>query len=670
MAEMANHDEEYILNNFIKDMPSTVFFRRPLSKDHLWAFWCETTLSPFNVGGGITDWVTHSPTTNQGIVIEKIKSALQNFHRNNYMDHTLIQFWTPITTETGCFQLVTSDQPFALSYDLDERLLKYRKHCLEYEIDLDGTEEHLGIQGRVFRKKLHERTEDVRIYSSKEYPQREFALTCNIWASSAFPLFHPSFQGCVGVLEFVKNTPSGLLLLVCYSLLDYLLKIAGLRSSLCYCHRSSYPVLINKFLYYTKFTIQIYRDTNDEIYKGLQVMCKKHKLPLAQMWIPCRFNTLNTDGNMDNSSSNTFFDVSCVGQVLHGPNEVSYLVDYNLVEFSGLCASNDLQRGQGVVGRAYLSHKPCFCRDITQFSLTEYPLLPGARHFGLTGCFSISLRSCYTREVDYVLEFFLNRKRAYGKDTSTLLCSMLETMKQHFPSFKLSSGEELGKELSIYIITPRMNREPTRSPSGPGVLHSEQEMMQPHSSNQQLTLEVDTCSDDTYSITYEELEQHFGKKLEDIANVYGVSRSTFKRICRKKGIRRWKRGKRNKVDDSPSRLDPPCSDLTAEKLVTTFSHITPLVITPQEASTMTIKATCGDDMIKFQIHFSAKMVELEEEVSKRLKFNVGIYKIKYIDDDGDRILIACDKDLQDCISASNSLGMKTIKMFIEPITQI
>ncbi|XP_059653065.1 uncharacterized protein LOC132300122 [Cornus florida] len=332
-------------------------------------------------------------------------------------------------------------------------------------------------------------------------------------------------------------------------------------------------------------------------------------------------------------------------------------------------------------------------------------------------------------------------------------------MKQQFPSFKLASGEELGKELLIEVIKPRMNKEPasfqcqsTLSPSRPGVLHNAQEMMQPHSSNQQMLVEVEdinnewnlvndeqnyipvscsnegrmnqelatfqcqstisppelevlhngqettqphppnqqliielrdtnngmnvnaepngipvSCSDEALnSITYEELKKHFGKKLEDVAQIFDVSRSTFKRICRKNGIHSWKRGKRNKVKGSPSRRDPPCSQLPAEKLVATVAHMTPLVIT-QEVRAITIKATFGADMIKFKLPFSSKMEELKVEVSKRLKLNARSYKIKYNDGE-DQILIACDEDWRECMSASDSMG--TIRLVIEPITQI
>ncbi|XP_059653886.1 protein NLP3-like [Cornus florida] len=445
-----------------------------------------------------------------------------------------------------------------------------------------------------------------------------------------------------------------------------------------------------------------------------------------------------------------------------------------------------------------MSHKLCFCKDLTQFNRIEYPDLPLARSFGLTGCFAICLQGTCAKNYDYILEFFLNPKNTYGEYPSTFLCSILETMKQYFPSCKLASGEELGKELSIEFIKPRLNQKPasfqcqtTSSPSNrPGVLQNGQEMMQPHSSNQQLIVEVDdinndwdvvdadqnnilvSCSDeepatfqcqstrsplgsgalhngqeqnnvpvarsdeearmnqepdssqcqstisppgfevshnwqettppnqpvteevevddvnngrtviaeqnntdgssseDANSITYEELEKHFGKKIEDVAKIFRVSRSTFKRICREKKISRWPQGRGKKFKGFSSRRNPTCSELPAKKLVATDAYMTPLVRPPPEVRMMTIKATYGDDMIKFQLPFSSRMVELEEEVSESLKLNVGTYKIKYLDDDGDRILITRDKDLQYCMSASNSLGMDTIKMFIEPITKI
>ncbi|XP_059653228.1 uncharacterized protein LOC132300237 [Cornus florida] len=1052
MAEMAchllEHDEENKLNNFIKHMPTAVSVRRRTPKNPLWAFGCDpTTLSPCS--GGITDLVTHIPTTNQWIITEKIKYALLHyFHDTNlkFLDHVLIQFWAPITTEAGCL-LVTSDQPFGLTH-LDEGLLEYRKHCLKYKLNVDG-EQHLGISGRVFRQKLHECIPNVRYYSSEEYPQLNLALTCNILASFAFPVFQTSSQNCVGVLEFVTNTHFRTLNTMCYSFLQLLLKHADLKSSLCRC-------LISRISY------EGYGDTLNEICEGLKVVCRTHRLPLAQMWVPCRHD---------------------MGQGLHLQRSASYVRDDDnlLAGFLWCSMRNDFRKGQGVVGRAYLSRKSCFCRDITRLSLTEYPLRPGARHFGLTGCFAICLQSIYTGKVDFILEFFLNTENTYGEDPSFFLFSLLETMKQNFQSCKLASGEELGKELFIEFIKPRMNQVPasfhcqsTRSPYEPGVFNNGQETqphsshqqlivevddinygrnvvnaegnnnhvscsdmagswsdkvgvielgihqepgsfphssneqlivkvddvnngrnvvnaegnttsvsifdeadswsdeveiiepgmhqelgsfphssnqvevddinngrnvvyveqnnipfscsvearmnqeptsqrqstgsppgpdngretMQPHSSNQQARVEVDdinygrnvvnaegntthvsrsdeagswfyevgvielgmhqepgsfphssneqlivnvddrnngrnvvnaegnntpvsffdeeadswsdeveiiesgmpqelgsfphssnevevddinnrrndvyveqnnipcscsieglmnqeptsqcqstgsppghdngretmqthssnqqlrrevddrnnggdvvigdqnhiplSCSEDHMNkepvsqcqstrspletgvlhngqetmqphleevdaFTDKDIGKFFGKKLEDVPQKFDVSKSTFKRPSRKNGISRGPPVKRNKVSGSSpsSRRDPPCS-----KFVASAAHITPLVTTPSEVRDIIIKATYGKDFIKFLLPFSSTLVELKESVSKRLKLNVESFKIKYTDDEGDQVLIACEKDLQDCTSAFNSLGMDTIEMFVEPITTI
>ncbi|XP_059654627.1 protein NLP7-like [Cornus florida] len=515
-------------------------------------------------------------------------------------------------------ELTSSDQPFALT-QLDERLLGYRKHCLECKFIVDGDEEQLGIPGRVFRQKSQEGTTDVRYYSSKEYPQRNFAITCDIEASVAFPVFQPWSKDCVGVLEFVTNNTRNITLdWTCNYFLRNALKIDNKGN----------------------------RDARDEIYKWLKVVCSTHKLPSAQMWVPCRHHrTVADDGSMDNSSDT--FDTSSMGKVLHFQRAASYGQDNSnpTAKFLGICTLNNLQKGQGIVGRAYLSRKLCFCRDITQFSLSEYPFLPEARRFGLVGCFTICLQNTCTRHDDFVLEFFLHHEITCDEDPSTFFCSILKTMKQHFPRFKLASGEELEKGLSIEVIKPCMNQEPasfqcpsTRSPSRSGGLQNGQETMQPHSSNQQLMLEDDdisngrivvnaqqnntpaSCLDEANSITYEELKKHFGKKLEDVAQIFGVSRSTFKRKCRENKIHRWPQGKRNKISCSPSRPDVPCSDLLAKKLVATVAH-------------MTIKAKYGDYVIKFQLPLTSRIVELEENVFKRLKLDVGTYNITYNDGD-------------------------------------
>lgn len=50
----------------------------------------------------------------------------------------------------------------------------------------------------------------------------------------------------------------------------------------------------------------------------------------------------------------------------------------------------------------------------------------------------------------------------------------------------------------------------------------------------------------SFSIGYEVLKQHFGKRLEDVAEELGVGKSTLKRACRDCGIHSWPSNEKNK----------------------------------------------------------------------------------------------------------------------------
>ncbi|GMP77859.1 hypothetical protein CsSME_00033996 [Camellia sinensis var. sinensis] len=78
---------------------------------------------------------------------------------------------------------------------------------MEYKFYVDGdSEEELRLPGRVFRYKLLESTPDVRYYPTEEHPQGSHAVHCNVTQSLALPVFDPSSQSCVGVLELVTLT--------------------------------------------------------------------------------------------------------------------------------------------------------------------------------------------------------------------------------------------------------------------------------------------------------------------------------------------------------------------------------------------------------------------------------------------------------------------------------
>ncbi|MBA0709239.1 hypothetical protein Golax_024286 [Gossypium laxum] len=665
-----------------------------------------------------------------------------------------------------------------------------------------------------------------------------------------------------------------------------------------------------------------------EILEILTVVCETHKLPLAQTWVPCRHRTVLVHGGGLKKSC-TSFDGSCMGQVCMSTTDVAfYVVDAHMWGFRDACLEHHLQKGQGVAGRAFLSLNSCFCSDITQFCKTEYPLVHYARMFKLTSCFAICLRSTYTRDDDYVLEFFLPPAIADCNEQHALLGSILTTMKQHFQSLMVASGAELEEdEGSIEIIGASSEERfvtrlecipippPVKSPPKNNTSPNKGELRL-DSSKQQLTVNFDPSAHGgrvvasgshnldcplqnkdlkkperkrgktEKSISLEVLQQYFTGSLKNAAKSLGVCPTTMKRICRQHGISRWPSRKINKVNrsltklkhvieavhgtdgafgltslansplpvgvdsiswptglngsnqqnspnsrpfehkgeknDSPTCLTPqsngqvvvedqllggrtlspepfpqqnglssdfdkgvkrsrtgstsreesagtpisysscqgslgienaatkasfgsihdqclkahgspelafqqllgepnisamfsmpkvlvaaeleepiggmpveaagsskdlrnlcpiadigvneqfpesswtppPCSDLALKQAMSTFTQPTPRVTAREETKSVTIKATYREDIIRFRISMSSGILELKEEVANRLKLEVGACDIKYLDDDNEWVLIACDADLEECIDVSRSSGNNIIRLCI------
>ncbi|CAL5360757.1 unnamed protein product [Camellia sinensis] len=339
--------------------------------------------------------------------MEKIKSYFKDIVFCWHCTQFLIQFWKVIKIG-GKRLLTTRHQPFGFN-KIDEGLCQYRLISLDYEFDMDRvSDEYLGLHGRVFRHQQWESTPNVQYYSCKEYPQRDRAIVCNIKQSLAVPLFDPLRQHCIGVFEMVSTTD--IINVYLGSFLYF--EIQGLTRSKC------------EHLYHEK----VKDETPEEIRKILDVVYSTHYLPLAQTWSLCRlcnavfrkYRTCHREGRMG--------------------------------DFLAACALQHLRKGQGVVGRAILSQNLVFCKDITQFSITEYPFAHYAHKVGLTGSFAICLRSNYIEDNVYVLEFFLPPNYTEGRDPRIALVPLLTTMKQHCKSFKVASGEELGEELSIEVL--------------------------------------------------------------------------------------------------------------------------------------------------------------------------------------------------------------------------
>nr|XP_027189455.1 protein NLP7 isoform X2 [Cicer arietinum] len=114
---------------------------------------------------------------------------------------------------------------------------------------------------------------------------------------------------------------------------------------------------------------------------------------------------------------------------------------------------------------------------------------------------------------------------------------------------------------------------------------------------------------------------------------------------------------------------PGSSYLAPKQCMDTINTSTTPFAARKEMKTVTIKATYREDIIRFRVTLTCGIVELKEEIAKRLKLEVGTFDVKYLDDDHEWVLIACDADLQECIDVTRSSGgSNIIRVLVHDIT--
>ncbi|XP_050376054.1 protein NLP6-like [Argentina anserina] len=816
------------------------------------------------------------------MIKERITQALR-YLKESSDQHVLAQVWAPVKVGNR-YVLTTSGQPFVL--DPHDGLHQYRMVSLMYMFSVDGDNDGvLGLPGRVFQQKLPEWTPNVQYYSIKEYPRLDHAQHYNVQGTLALPVFEPSGRSCIGVIELIMTSQK----------INYAPEVDKICKAL-----EAVSLKSSQMLDHTSTQIQIRNEGRQsaltEILEILTMVCETHKLPLGQTWVPCMHrNVLAYGGGMKKSC--TSFDGSCMEQVCMSTTDVAvYIVDAHMWGFREACVEHHLQKGQGVAGRAYLSRNACFCRDISQFRKTEYPLVHYARMFGLTSSFAICLQSTHTGNDDYILEFFLPPSITDSCEQQALLGSILAIVKAHCQNLKVASGIGLAEEGIVEIVQASINEgldsrlecihipcyvDPLPGSSLP--ISKEKVHLDP--AKPQLMVDIDAINEERNavlkggnnsishlenkdikktserkrgktekSISLEVLQQYFAGSLKDAAKSLGVCPTTMKRICRQHGISRWPSRKINKVNrslsklklviesvqggegafglspltgpltgpvgsisqpyevqgekkdspsssspgkegqcgredplqdigkgsnssktgsgsreastgtptshgscqgspanvsamakepfvsstheqfaevdrspesafrppeelyvpgpcsipdalritvpDEPSRgilledagsskdlrnlcpfaditvdeqvpevfwTDPPCPNTAPKQSMPTITYTMPQNTSLQEMRSVTIKAAYKDDIIRFRIAMSSCIVDLKEEVAKRLKLEVGTFDMKYMDDDLEWVLIACDADLQECMEICRSSGSNMIRLSVHDI---
>ncbi|XP_040985974.1 protein NLP7-like isoform X2 [Juglans microcarpa x Juglans regia] len=113
--------------------------------------------------------------------------------------------------------------------------------------------------------------------------------------------------------------------------------------------------------------------------------------------------------------------------------------------------------------------------------------------------------------------------------------------------------------------------------------------------------------------------------------------------------------------------NPLCPNMAPNQSMAPLAHTMPHDRARKEMKSLTVKATYREDIIRFRISLGSCILELKEEVTKRLKLEVGTFEIKYLDDDHEWVLIACDADLLECMDISRLSGFNTIRLLVQDI---
>ena len=76
-------------------------------------------------------------------------------------------------------------------------------------------------------------------------------------------------------------------------------------------------------------------------------------------------------------------------------------------------------------------------------------------------------------------------------------------------------------------------------------------------------------------------------------------------------------------------------------------------------------STTGSIYVGIYLHISeATFAAVENEIGRKFKLTVGTFKIKYLDEDKEWILMTSDQDMSDCIECSRNLDRNVGRLIV------